>query len=127
MKTRPCQPWLGVAATRTSATARSEAAADRFTFPSSPQRDDASVSSAYHLASQRAHRSAAGFLEAPCSLHPAVTSMVVPVRAIRAVDGPTRDDDDGPRCHDHCGPTTGAGTGTRTQPDMLTAATKSRA
>jgi len=44
------QPWLGVAATRISATARSEAAADRFTFPSTPQRAEASVTSAYHLA-----------------------------------------------------------------------------
>src|SRR6267143_6944655 len=65
MKTRPCPPWLGVAATRSSATARSEAGADRFTFPSTPQRDDPLGTSAYHRESRRAHRRAAGLLGTP--------------------------------------------------------------
>src|SRR5437667_2106894 len=67
MKTRPCPPWLGVAATRSSATARSEAGADRFTFPSTPQRDDPLGTSAYHREARRALRRAAGLLGTPCA------------------------------------------------------------
>src|SRR2546425_2966726 len=77
MKTRPCPPWLGVAATRSSATTRSEAGADRFTFPSTPQRDDPLGTSAYHREAQRAHRRAAGLLGTPmCSLEQAYLVVV---------------------------------------------------
>src|SRR5947209_16392165 len=77
MKTRPCPPWLGVAATRSSATARSEAGADRFTFPSTPQRDDPLGTSAYHREARRALRRAAGLLGTPmCSLEQAYLAVV---------------------------------------------------
>src|SRR5437867_6026919 len=77
MKTRPCPPWLGVAATRSSATARSEAGADRFTFPSTAQRDDPLGTSAYHREARRAHRRAAGLLGTPmCSLEQAYLAVV---------------------------------------------------